>query len=54
MCLGAIIDKTRHLVQFQGNAWEIDEFHGDNSGLIVAEIELETAKESSSKTFLGR
>jgi adenylate cyclase len=41
LCTG-IIDKVRHHVEFQGHTWEIDEFLGDNSGLIVAEIELES------------
>lgn len=40
-CSGAVIKKTRHLVHHAGMLWEIDEFHGDNEGLIVAEIELE-------------
>jgi adenylate cyclase len=35
-----LIDKTRHLVPHGGHLWEIDEFHGPNTGLIVAEIEL--------------
>ena len=32
--------KTRYLVEFEGYTWEVDEFHDDNKGLIVAEIEL--------------
>ncbi|BCL76816.1 CYTH domain-containing protein [Jeongeupia sp. HS-3] len=36
-----VLDKTRHLVTVGTHLWEIDEFHGDNAGLIVAEIELE-------------
>ena len=36
----AQIDKTRHYVPYQGRLFEIDEFHGDNAGLIVAELEL--------------
>lgn len=36
------IDKTRHYVEYAGYTWEIDEFHGDNAGLVVAEIELPT------------
>jgi adenylate cyclase len=36
-----LVDKTRHLVEHDGMTWEIDEFHGDNSGLVVAELELE-------------
>ena len=34
------IDKVRHLVQVGAHLWEIDEFRGDNAGLVVAEIEL--------------
>lgn len=36
-----LIEKTRHLVEVGGFEWEIDEFHGDNAGLVVAEIELD-------------
>ena len=35
-----IIDKKRYKVPFAGLTWEIDEFFGDNAGLIVAEVEL--------------
>ncbi len=41
LCSGPLIEKTRHWVQHDGNDWEVDEFHGDNDGLVVAEIELE-------------
>ena len=37
----SIIEKTRHLVEYKGKTWEIDEFHGENLGLIIAEIELD-------------
>ena len=40
-----IINKTRYLVQYQGHIWEIDEFHDNNKGLIVAEIELDDENE---------
>ena len=40
LCKKPIIEKTRHIVINEGNTWEIDEFEGDNIGLIVAEIEL--------------
>ncbi|MEZ0388384.1 MAG: CYTH domain-containing protein [Verrucomicrobium sp.] len=40
LCLPPLIEKTRHLRTHQGFLWEIDEFHGENAGLIVAEIEL--------------
>ena len=39
---GAVIEKTRHIVHSAGLVWEIDEFEGDNTGLIVAEVELQT------------
>ena len=40
MCIPPLIEKTRHEVIHNGWKWEIDEFHGANEGLIVAEIEL--------------
>ncbi len=46
LCDGGIIDKRRHLVDYAGHLWEIDEFLGDNAGLVVAEIELESADEA--------
>ncbi len=36
------IRKTRYQVKYKGHIWEVDEFHGDNDGLIVAEIELDS------------
>ncbi len=38
---GAVVVKRRHYVRVENRVFEIDEFEGDNSGLIVAEIELE-------------
>ena len=40
-CQQPIIDKTRYIIKHKGHTWEIDEFHGDNEGLVIAEIELE-------------
>ncbi|HSD17347.1 MAG TPA: CYTH domain-containing protein [Thermomonas sp.] len=40
LCVGGRIDKHRHYVRHAGHLWEIDEFHGDNAGLVVAEVEL--------------
>lgn len=37
-----IIEKMRYKISFAGLIWEIDEFFGDNAGLIVAEVELES------------
>ena len=39
------IEKTRYRLQVEGKTWEVDEFFGDNEGLIVAEIELEKEDE---------
>jgi adenylate cyclase len=38
---GEQVSKRRHIVRHGGKTWEIDEFFGDNAGLVVAEIELE-------------
>lgn len=40
-CIGGIIDKTRYKISQDGLVWEVDEFHAQNAGLIVAEVELE-------------
>jgi CYTH domain-containing protein len=40
-CQQPIIDKTRYVLEYKGFIWEVDEFHGDNEGLVVAEIELD-------------
>ena len=44
-CQTATIDKPRHYVEYKGFTWEVDEFHGENNGLVVAEIELESEDE---------
>src|SRR5690606_41633412 len=40
LCVGGLVEKPRHYVRHGGHLWEIDEFLGDNAGLVVAEIEL--------------
>ena len=40
VCLQPIIDKLRYRIAHAGMVWEVDEFFGENAGLIVAEIEL--------------
>ena len=45
LCGPGIIEKTRHYIETPNHTWEIDEFHGRNQGLIVAEIELESEDE---------
>ena len=42
LCLHPLIEKDRHRVNYGGLLWEIDEFFGDNAGLIVAEVELKS------------
>lgn len=49
LCVGGLIDKRRHLVQHDGLLWEVDEFLGDNAGLVVAEVELESADQVFAK-----
>lgn len=44
-CRGAVIQKTRHYLELGGHQWEIDEFAGENTGLIVAELELRSENE---------
>lgn len=38
-----LVEKTRRIFEYNGSSWEVDEFHGDNSGLFIAEIELPRA-----------
>ncbi|MGW8369746.1 MAG: CYTH domain-containing protein [Gammaproteobacteria bacterium] len=45
-CDGALIDKTRYWVDDSGHTWEVDVFHGENAGLIVAEVELKLVTEA--------
>lgn len=42
LCEKPIIEKNRHKIDFAGLVWEVDEFFGENTGLIVAEVELES------------
>lgn len=50
-----LIEKTRFLINFEGKTWEVDVFEGENEGLIVAEIELESEEEAfESPTWVGQ
>ena len=40
-CEKPLIEKKRYTIAYQGFAWEVDKFFGDNEGVVVAEIELE-------------
>ena len=51
---GPVIEKTRHFIEQGALTWEIDEFHGDNSGLVVAELELDSeGADFASPPWLG-
>lgn len=55
LCVGGIIDKTRYLVPCGTHTFEVDEFYGDNEGLVVAEVELRAPDEPfECPPFLGR
>ena len=55
LCVGGMIDKRRHLVEYGGHLWEVDEFLGENAGLVVAEIELSSVEEAfEPPPWLGR
>lgn len=46
LCVAGLVEKRRHLMRHEGHLWEVDEFLGDNLGLVVAEIELQSADEA--------
>jgi len=55
LCIKPLLEKTRHFVHCDQHVWEIDEFLGDNAGLIVAEIELaEIGEDFARPNWLGR
>ena len=55
LCEPGIIDKTRYLVDYNGHTFEVDEFHGDNEGLVIAEVELRAPDEPYEQPpFIGQ
>ena len=40
LCVGSLVEKTRYRHRVGRHIWEVDVFHGENEGLVVAEIEL--------------
>jgi len=55
LCEPGIIDKTRWLVKSGNHTFEVDEFHGANEGLVVAEVELAYENEPFKKPdFIGK
>jgi CYTH domain-containing protein len=52
---GPVIEKVRRIVEHAGSRWEVDEFFGDNAGLVVAELELESEAQAFERPqWLGR
>ncbi len=49
LCLRPVLEKTRYVENIDGHVWELDEFYGDNEGLLVAEIELSSKDEKFTK-----
>lgn len=55
MCQERLIEKIRYLVPSNGLLWEVDEFLGDNHGLVLAEIELQSEEQAFSRpSWLGQ
>jgi adenylate cyclase len=54
LCKGGVIDKRRYLVRSGNHTFEVDEFYGDNEGLVMAEVELCSEDETYEKPdFIG-
>lgn len=54
LCQGGVIDKRRYLVKSGSHTFEVDEFYGDNEGLVMAEVELASETEAYEKPdFIG-
>ena len=45
LCEPNKIEKTRYKIPFENHIWEVDVFHGDNTGLVMAEVELQNEHE---------
>lgn len=55
LCEPGQIDKTRYLVKSGSHTFEVDEFYGDNEGLVMAEVELQSEDEPFEKPdFIGQ
>lgn len=54
LCEPGLIDKTRYLVKSGAHTFEVDEFYGENEGLVIAEVELGSEEEPYEKPdFIG-
>ena len=41
-CKGRFVEKIRYCIEYKGNVWELDVFEGKNTGLVMAEIEMDS------------
>jgi adenylate cyclase len=46
LCARPLIEKTRYRIDYHGLVWEVDEFEGENAGLVIAEVELASADQA--------
>jgi adenylate cyclase len=54
LCESGVIRKTRYEIKVENHVFEVDEFYGENEGLVVAEIELQSETDSFEKpSWLG-
>lgn len=49
LCEKPLIEKTRYKIEYRGLMWEVDEFHGMNEGLVIAECELDLEDQAIDK-----
>ncbi|MFG6685163.1 CYTH domain-containing protein [Mariniflexile sp. HNIBRBA6329] len=55
LCEPVVIDKTRYEIKVGNHVFEVDEFYGENDGLVIAEVELNTEDEAFFKPdWLGK
>lgn len=55
LCDKPLIEKSRFLVDYLGTRWEVDEFQGENTGLVIAEVELTSETQEFAKpAWIGR
>ena len=55
LCTKPLIEKTRYYIEYEGFTWEVDVFEGDNEGLIVAEVEIDSeGQEFPKPSWVGK
>ena len=54
-CKDSIVEKNRYLITYKSTVWEVDEFLGNNKGLVVAEVELKSEDQQyDSPNWIGK